>query len=93
MLGCHQYAFFKSTKFVGTIIDDSRLEKCLRLIDSLHTNWWWGIAYAVLICVAVGFSAIRRHPRWSTWLLFLMLAVPWFYYIYACAYIAANAVG
>lgn len=93
---CHQFAFFKAMRLRDlpadlTMRSGLRLEKCLRLIDSVQLHWWWGAGYAALFCALIAFSVLRCHPRWSTWLLFLLLAVPWFYYIYACVYVAGSA--
>ena len=92
----HQFAVFKAQQLRDspldlTLISNLRLEKCLRLVDSVQLHWWWGAGYAVLFCVLIGFSVFRKHPRWSTWTLFSLLAFPWFYYIYACVYVAGSA--
>lgn len=88
VIASHLFAVFRLNAMSP---DDSnrRLLRCARLVESVHEHAWWIAAYALFVSFMLGFSIARKHPRWCVWLLLSAFMAPWFYYVFACVYIAA----
>ncbi len=81
-------AHFLATYKIDTLADrvsvDEATAKHIRLIATISENAHIGIGYCLLCLFLIWFTAFRRYPLWTGWLVLLTLAAPWVIYLKAC---------
>ena len=65
------------------IMDDRTIGQ-MRIIDFVHAHCWVVIAYAVVFLASLLWLELRDAPRWSIWVTFAVLALPFLAYAEAC---------
>ena len=71
---------------------DDRTIREIRLIEFLHVNLWILAFYSGLFLVSLCWMEQRRYPRWTVWVAFALLALPFVAYLRACFHISGKII-
>ena len=63
---------------------DARGEGRIRFIGYVDAHPWVAILFAALFAGSLAWLQIRKLPRWSMWLAFVLLALPVLGYAWVC---------
>jgi len=88
----HILATLKISARVETVALEVGTAKQVRLVEAVAQNPQIGLGYYAMCLFLIWFSAYRRYPTWTGWIVFIVLAAPWVLYLKACGLVIHNVV-
>ena len=88
----HVLATLKILARNETVVLEESTARQIRLVEAVASNPYLGFGYYALCLFLIWFSAYRRYPIWTGWIIFATLTAPWILYLKACGLVIHHVV-